>query len=194
MDFISRERNKMQPNSQPLNGPGGHAHTGSKRRLSFGAKTVRAELFIVIVGSALLLAAVSLYLAFSTNTGAGESKQINSKEYQALFLNNGQVYFGKLSTLNDKYVVITKVFYIENGTQSTTTQQQTAANNYTLRKLGTTELHAPEDKMVVNKDQITFWENLKDSSQVVTKINEYYKNPSGTSTTPSTTTPTKTTP
>ncbi|MBI2589101.1 hypothetical protein HYW35_02780 [Candidatus Saccharibacteria bacterium] len=191
----------MQPNSQPSSGPIGHGvghqHPPSKKRLSFGARTIRFELFTVIVGSALLLAAVSLYLAFSTNTGGGESRQINTKEYQALFLNNGQVYFGRLITLNDKYVVITKIFYIENSSQ-TTPNQQTTSNNYNLRKLGTNELHAPEDKMVINKDQITFWENLKDSSQVVTKINEYYKNPSGSSsntTQPSTTTPsTSTTP
>lgn len=180
------------PGHQAGHNPG-HQQPAKKRKLSFVGRAIRFELFTVIVGSALLLAAVSLYLAFSSNTG-GETKNINTKEYQAVFLNNGQVYFGKLNTLNDKYVVVTQVFYIEGSAQTTTQTQQTASNNYTLRKLGTTELHAPEDKMVINKSQVTFWENLKDSSQVVTKINEYYKNPAGTSTTPSTTTPSTTTP
>ncbi len=83
-------------------------------------------------------------------------------------------------------MVIKNVFYIENNSSSATTSTTTTAqnSNYTLRKLGTTELHLPEDKMVVNRDTVTFWENLKDSSQVVTKINEYYKNPSSASTTP----------
>lgn len=172
----------------------GHQQPAKKRKLSFVSRIMRFELFTVIVGSALLLAAVSLYLAFSSNTGA-ETKNINDKEYQAVFLNNGQVYFGKIDTLNDKYVVLTQVFYIEGSAQSSTQTQQTASNNYTLRKLGTTELHSPEDKMVINKTQVTFWENLKDSSQVVTKILEYNKNPTGTSTTtPSTTTPTTTNP
>jgi hypothetical protein len=31
--------------------------------------------------------------------------------------------------------------------------------------------------MVINREQMTFWENLKDSSQVVTKIKEYKANP-----------------
>lgn len=182
----------MQPDYQTPSHQAGHnpvrQQPSKKRRLSLAGRAIRFELFTVIVGSALLLAAVALYLAFSTNT-AGESKNIVANEYQAVFLNNGQVYFGKLSTLNDKYVVITKVFYIENNASTTSQTPQTASNNYTLRKLGTTELHAPEDKMIINKTQVTFWENLKDTSQVVTKINEYYKNPTGASTTPSTTTP-----
>ena len=71
------------------------------------------------------------------------------------------------------------VFYIENNASTGT---QTQSTNYTLRKLGTTELHSPEDEMIINRDQVTFWENLKDSSQVVTKINEYYKNPNASQT------------
>ena len=80
-------------------------------------------------------------------------------------------------------MVLRNVFYIENNSAnpSATTQN----SNYTLRKLGTTELHMPEDMMVVNRDTMTFWENLKDTSQVVTKINEYYKNPGAANTTPS---------
>lgn len=179
----------MQPDYQTPSHQAGHnpvhQQPSKKRRLGFAGRVIRFELFTVIVGSALLLAAVALYLGFSGTTGT-ETKNINSKEYQAVFLNNGQVYFGKIGTLNDKYVVITKVFYIEgNAAQSGTNTQQTASNNYTLRKLGTTELHSPEDKMIINKSQVTFWENLKDSSQVVTKIGEYYKNPTG-ATTPST--------
>lgn len=158
------------------------------------SRILRIETFTVIVGSALLLAAVALFLGL-TSAGS-ESKKVNDKEYQAIFLNNGQVYFGKIKDLNTKYVDLTNIFYIENNSQNngTTSAQNT---NYTLRKLGTTELHAPEDEMIINRDQVTFWENLKDSGQVVQKINEYYKNPSaaGSATTPSTTTtPTKTTP
>lgn len=151
-----------------------------KRRLSFGVKFMRAEIFTVLLGVALLLVAVALYAGLASP--AAESRQINTKEYQAVFLTNGQVYFGKVTDLNNKYLVLTNVFYIENNSPSSTTTTQNS--NYTLRKLGTTELHLPEDKMVVNRDTVTFWENLKDTSQVVTKINEYYKNPGAASTVP----------
>ncbi len=167
--------------------------TPHQKKGGFMARVLKIETFIIIVGCALLLASVSLFLGYSTNLG-NEARKVNGKEYQAVFLNNGQVYFGKVKTLNSKYIDLTNIFYIENNSQNTgTTSAQNT--NYTLRKLGTTELHAPEDEMVINRDQVTFWENLKDSGQVVTKINEYYKNPNASSTTtPATTTPTTTTP
>lgn len=179
MDFISRGRDNA-PNQPVSNVPAGNQRP--KRRLSWGIKFMRIEVFTVLLGVALLLVAVALYAGLASP--GSESKEINSKEYQAVFLSNGQVYFGKITDLNNKYLVLKSIFYIENNNNSSNTTQ-TQNSNYTLRKLGTTELHAPQDKMVINRDTITFWENLKDSSQVVTKINEYYKNPDSANTTPS---------
>jgi hypothetical protein len=135
------------------------------------------ELFVVLVGTALLLAALSLWLA-TGNFNSTETKQVEKARYQAVFLTNNQVYFGKINTFSDKAVVLTDVFYIETPNQNQNQSSATANTNYTLRKLGDSELHAPQDKMVINRDQVIFWENLKDSSQVVTKIKEYKKNPS----------------
>ncbi len=175
--------------NQPMSNDPAPAHgQHPKHRLSFGVKFMRIEVFTVLLGAALLLAAVALYAGLASP--GTESKQINTKEYQAVFLANGQLYFGKIGDLNSKYLVLRNVFYIENpsGTSSTT---QTQSASYTLHKLGTTELYQPEDAMVVNRDTVTYWVNMKDSSQVVTKINEYYKNPNAgqsTSTPKSTTT------
>ncbi len=201
MEFTPRGNN-MQ-NQPTVSGPAAaHGqHPKPKRRLSFGIKFMRIEMFTVLLGIALLLVSVALYAGLSS-PGA-ESKQINAKEYQAVFLTNGQVYFGKVTDLNSKYLVLKNVFYIENNNPSSSSTTPAQSSNYTLRKLGTIELHLPEDKMVVNRDTVTFWENLKDTSQVVTKINEYYKNPGAASTipsnsatqaTPTTTTPTTTKP
>ena len=157
-----------------------HPHpqpTGKVKRkhIDWVARTVRLELFIVIVGSALILLALSLWLV-TGNFKSAESKQVSKNQYQAVFLTNNQVYFGKISDLNNRFLVLNDVFYIENPNQS---QDSTSASNsnYTLRKLGSTELHSPEDEMVINREQVTFWENLKDSGQVVTKIKEYKRNP-----------------
>ncbi|PJE65235.1 hypothetical protein COU91_02655 [Candidatus Saccharibacteria bacterium CG10_big_fil_rev_8_21_14_0_10_47_8] len=178
MEFTPRGGRTAAPDTQTTQAPS-HPHPGGRRKhIDWVAKTVRFELFIVIVGSALLLSAVSLWLATGNYKNA-ESEQVNTKEDQAVFLTNSQVYFGKVTDLNSKFVVLNDVFYIENQ-QNTASQSKDTTNNtnYTLRKLGATELHAPENRMVINRDQVTFWENLKDSGQVVTKIKEYNKNPS----------------
>lgn len=175
MEFMSKGNG--HPAQQVPQQPVVHGAVKARRKhIDWVAKTVRFELFVVVIGVALLLVAVSLWLATGNFTNA-ETKQINTKEYQAVFLTNGQVYFGKVGTLNGNFVSLTHVFYIENQ-NSTSSSTTTASSNYTLRKLGVSELHAPEDKMVINREQVSFWENLKDSSQVVTKIKEYYSNPS----------------
>lgn len=169
--------------NQPMPG-GGMTNGHPRRRLGFGVKFMRAEVFTVLLGVALLLVAVALYAGVANPSS--QSKQISKNEYQAVFLTNGQVYFGKITEYNSKFLILKNIFYIENSTNTNTSNTTQAQNaNYTLRKLGTSELHLPEDEMVVNADTVTFWENLKDSSQVVTKIKEFYKSNTNTNTTPS---------
>lgn len=95
--------------------------------------------------------------------------------YQAVFLTNNQVYFGKVSSLDSKYVSLTDIYYIQ-LTQALQSQSQTntAPQNLNLVKLGS-ELHGPTDKMLINRDQILFIEDLKSDSQVVSAITNYKK-------------------
>lgn len=160
-------------------------------------------------GGLLLIAAILVAFGLLWLFGAKSSNeygQVNQNEYQAVFLSNGQVYFGKLVTLNNTYAKITHIFYLQvnQNVQSSSSKSQSPP---TLVKLGN-ELHGPEDAMMINRSQILFWENLKPSGQVSEKIAQYYKNggnsststststnptpstPSTGSTTPSTTTPT----
>lgn len=184
MEFTNRSDNRTNaPMPAPPAG-GGPIHKLTRRKPEgWGPRTIRIELFIVIVGSALLLAAVALYLALS-GPAATEAKQIDDSKYQAVFLNGGATsgsvayttYFGKLTTLNDKYFILKDVYYL-------TTDQTTNANQSItpqLTKLGCQQLHSPYDEMVINRSQVAFWENLQDSGQVVTKIKEYkQQNPNG---------------
>lgn len=104
-----------------------------------------------------------------------EDANINANEFQAVFLTNGQVYFGKLTNLNHKYVAITDVYYLQ--VQSNTSLQgasnSTSPNSQvSLVKLGN-ELHGPEDHMYIANDQMLFWENLKPSGKVTQAIDKY---------------------
>ena len=93
----------------------------------------------------------------------------NSANYQAVFLSNNQVYFGKLSNQNGKYPILTDIYYL----RVTQPLQPSQPNpNVNLVKLGD-ELHGPADRMEINRDQILFVEDLKPDSQVVRAINDY---------------------
>ncbi len=157
----------------------GLAARAKKRRLSWITRELRISAFIVIVGAALIVASLAVWLWSSGPLG--ESSQINSSEYQAVFLTNGQVYFGKINALNHDYLTLSSVFYLQSNSSTSSTsnpQSSTKNNNLTLVKLGVSELHAPEDKMVINQSQVSFWENMKDSSKVVSAIKQYIANPS----------------
>lgn len=93
--------------------------------------------------------------------------------YQAVFLTNNQVYFGKLSRADSKYPVLKEVYYLQ-VTQALQPrgQEETPTQNVSLVKLGG-ELHGPEDEMVINRDHILFYEDLKPDSQVVQAIKQF---------------------
>ena len=94
---------------------------------------------------------------------------VTSGDYQAVFLTNNQVYFGKLAEQDRANVTLTDIFYL----QVTQPLQPSQPNpNVTLVKLGN-ELHGPMDWMKINRDHILFIENLRPDSQVVKGIEKY---------------------
>ncbi|MGF7229568.1 MAG: hypothetical protein ACQR33_06360 [Candidatus Saccharibacteria bacterium] len=161
----------------------GHDGNGNFGRKNFNWNRVPGWLRIanVVLLFSITILALSMVLLFR-NSNPNENRFVLSDKYQAVFLNNGQVYFGKVTGLNSRYFNLQNVFYLNSQNQSgssTSTTSNASSNNFTLVKLGC-ELHGPYDQMIINRDQVTFWENLKDSGQVVKTINEWIKqNPSG---------------
>lgn len=113
----------------------------------------------------------------------------NSSGYQAVFLTNGQVYFGKLSDATADYVTLKDIYYLQvvqppqlQGTppqgqqQQAPAQQQAAQPQISLVKLGN-ELHGPVDEMHISRSQVLFYEDLKSDGQVVKAIADYKANP-----------------
>ncbi len=158
-------------------------HGGRRKHIDWATRTVRLELFILLLGIALLLVALSLYFWSSSNAST-EFDKVNKNKYQAVFLNGGATsgsvayttYFGHILKINDKYVVLRDVFYL---TTDQTSQNNQSANPQ-LTKLGCQQLHSPYDEMVINRSQVAFWENLQDSGKVATAIKQWQQqNPNG---------------
>ena len=107
--------------------------------------------------------------------GTGVIPMPMSSRYQAVFLSNNQVYFGKLSNLNSNFPTLSDIYYLQ-VTQTLQPRPNTATQpQINLVKLGG-ELHGPEDLMKINKDHILFVEDLKADSQVTNAIKDYKKN------------------
>lgn len=101
-------------------------------------------------------------------------------EWQAVFLSNGQVYFGKVAKIDSDFLFLEDIYYLQVITlQDTIGQppdvQTQPEQRLTLIKLGN-EIHGPEDSMMINRDQIIIIEELKADSRVVQAINDYLDN------------------
>ncbi len=92
----------------------------------------------------------------------------NPDAYQAVFLDNGQTYFGKLSPRFGRTVRLSDVYYFDFHTNA-----QNAAADATpdmkLLKLGS-EVHGPESFMDINAEHILYTEDLRADSKVAQAI------------------------
>ena len=87
------------------------------------------------------------------------------------------MYFGKLEEVNSQYLKLSNVFYIQSGSTDTSVDEQTSETSQSqgdmkLIKLGD-EVHGPEDAMVINRDQMLFFENLRSDGKVVQLIQSH---------------------
>lgn len=134
------------------------------------------NLVIIIIVVFVLLYLVSAFTSLNI-LGLQKSSSGDSGAWKAVFLTNGQVYFGHTANENADPVVLSDIYYL----QVTQPLQQLGANQnppnvnqpqLSLVKLGN-ELHGPEDEMRINREHVLFVEDLKEDGRVVNAINDY---------------------
>lgn len=123
------------------------------------------------LGVIIILGAVVFLGFFGKNKIGGVFEKRDA--YSAVFLSNGQVYFGKLVKNNNNEMVLNNVYYLQVGgvgdLGAANTLNQT---HFSLIRLGN-ELHGPTDELFINKSQVVFYEYLRDDSKVVESIKNY---------------------
>jgi hypothetical protein len=118
--------------------------------------------FIAVVGAGLVC--LMLVLPGCDKSGGGSAFKMEG-EYQALFLDNGQVFFGKLSDIGSDYPLLKEVFYVQ-----TQTNPETKEVRSILIKRGN-EWHGPTS-MRVNSKHIVVIEPVSAESKVAKLITE----------------------
>ena len=92
--------------------------------------------FVAAVGLIVVLL-VGLTTLFATGDATkNEYKYVDSSKLQAVFLNTGQVYFGSIKSLNNNYLVLANIYYLQTASSGGTTSAQSTNSNVTLVKLG----------------------------------------------------------
>jgi hypothetical protein len=100
--------------------------------------------------------------------GAHHSRREATKfetAYQAVLLDNGQVYYGKLERARSEYPVLTDVYYVQNQVNPQTKE----VTNILVRRGN--EWHAP-DRMYLNARHIVLIEPVGANSKVAQLIAE----------------------
>ncbi len=156
----------------PMQRPEHYQPAMSESRESMQQPASKAPWVILAIIVVLLVAGG---LAFRDKIFPQKTADSNTSAYQAVFLTNGQVYFGKLSDLGNRdYVTLTDIYYLQVGPQQGSGTGSSASSTapqqgVVLVKLGQ-ELHGPVDEMHISKSQILFYENLKEDGTVVKTI------------------------
>lgn len=169
-------QNRGGQNPAPAAAPPKPTHSNKKSR----GKGMRALSGLLLVAIAILIAFIPLYIVTSSNKG--EKSYLQDDKFQAVFLEGGQVYFGKIQSINDDFMTMNNIYYLRVNEQvqpDANAGTDAAQQDISLAKLGC-ELHGPDDEMVITRSQVSFWENLKSDGQVTKAINEFIKqNPDG---------------
>ena len=111
-----------------------------------------------------ILSAVFAISLFSLQGCSGDKPSF-SVEYQAVFMNNGQVYFGKMERTGSSYPLLRDVYYIGRETSPDGKEVRNI-----LIKRGN-EWHGP-DYMYINAAQIALIEPVSPNSRVAMLIKE----------------------
>jgi hypothetical protein len=145
-----------------------------------GSGRKKDKLVAAIIGAVVLvILLVGAWFLYRSST----ANHIDGSKYQAVFLSNGQVYFGDLEKLNVSYLKLTGIFYLQDqgaaeaASEDAQNPQESAdkqTSGVQLVKLGN-EVHGPDDEMIIKEDQVLFFENLKKDGKVSQSIEQYRK-------------------
>lgn len=161
MEFMNRGNQQSGAPSAPAQTPQQSQKPKATGKFDKALGT-RVASVVLLFSITILLVALTASLFFGPKK---ESSYVDSGRMQAVFLNGGQVYFGKITDLNDKYLRLEDIFYlrVNQTVQPDQANNQATQDDISLVKLGC-ELHRPTNEMLINRSQVVFWENLKDES------------------------------
>lgn len=130
-----------------------------------GRRFTRKQL---ISGCVIALAVVALILGGYWYMHRNDQR-IERNQYQAVFLNDGKVFFGKLQNINGQYITVTDAYYTQEQGASGGDGAAASSPSVKLIKVGD-ETYGPEGSMSIESSNVLFWQNLRADSKVAKAI------------------------
>ncbi len=89
---------------------------------------------------------------------------VDTTRYQAVILSNDKVYFGRLSSVSSEFYRLNDAFFLRE------TRERPEAEPVRALLPVNREIHAPENSMLIRKEEVVLVENLDRASPILTEI------------------------
>ena len=143
----------------------GEKHAGAVMQHQPSPKPRRLVLrYVVIVILVLFFAGILGYVA-----GGGSLVPKQEQKFYAVFLTNGQVFFGTIAQEDRENLVLDNVFYLQLVNQPATGDTAQPQSQTKLVKKGE-EPYGPKNSIRINRQQVSVIEELRSDSQVLQEI------------------------
>lgn len=136
---------------------------GNHRAKRSGGTNLGAVLAALVLG--LVLGGFGMTL-LGDSDGGGDAfgGVIDADRYQAVILSNDKVYFGQIDDVSDDFYRLDNAFFLREQRESAEAEPQRALLPVNR------EIHAPDNTMLIRKDEVVLVENLAEDSPILTEI------------------------
>jgi len=138
------------------------------RRVQEPVKKKKTKIALALVLAVITVGVLGYLYTTKSRNMMVEKKVAGVSEYYAVFLDNDQVYFGKMISKSKEEMTLSNVYYLQ---ANTATNAELNDQRFTLIKLGQ-ELHGPTEEMKINVEHVVFYEQLREDSKVVGSIRD----------------------
>lgn len=127
----------------------------------------KGALLLPVLGAllaGLLLGGLGASLLTRADDGDPFGGGVDTTRYQAVILSNDKVYFGRLSSVSSEFYRLNDAFFLRETRDSAEAEPVRALLPVNR------EIHAPENSMLIRKEEVVLVENLDKDSPILTEI------------------------
>lgn len=131
-----------------------------------GSRSLAPVLAALLAGLLVGGLATGAFLSSQDDDDGGDefAGAIDETRYQAVILSNDKVYFGQIESISDDFFRLESAFFLRE------TREDAEAEPVRALLPVNREIHAPDNTMLIRKDEVVLVENLAKDSPILTEI------------------------
>jgi len=141
-----------------------------KRKHSAGNGRASKLVFIILIF--VIVVTFMCISLWQDGTFRNISQTIGFKNtFQAVFLSNGQLYFGKITEMTNEYIMMENPHFLQLAQEQAEIEEGVQPEMQLISIKD--EFHKPKDFVLIEKSSVIFIEELRDASQIADAIQNF---------------------